>query len=644
MEGAKLRDIRLKILLLMVWVFGASWLAGCAHELEGPTPELSNELEPHLVCNQLEPLTNVSIEGGGLAALPVDTAIGNAHLVLPSLSLRRTSDLAGEAAADEAVTVPDETAETSQIHWHSQQRMTFDITPEMELVEGIYGLTVTNPDGQDAALDPALAVVPPPEVATIEPETICVDQFDVTLTLTGSGFLDIDGALPTVTVVGGSETREYEPTELGECFTLPEPASEAQSCSTLSFVVPQGDLPPGSYSITVTNPPPANCSSSEEIFVEVVPPPTLDAVVPALICTGGGEIELHGTGFREGATVEAGGLEAERVEVAPSGESAVATFGAGLAEGVYDVTITNSEGCSDTLEDAVEVIQGPVIFWVDPPVVYDGISTQITIFGSGLSDTVELVELVPVDGSEAVELDFVLEETRGRLQAVVPAGTPAGAYDVVVHDSICPATLPGGLVVTDTLALTIDQVDPPFGWTDQTTSVSIFGTGFVNTPRAYLNPESPTPETVATTLNTVAFVDESRLTAVVQSGLPAGNYDLIVVNSTGEVGLLAGGFTVTDAAPPEIDSISPGEVDNGAVRTINVRGTNFAGPEATWVCRAPGGATSEPAGSAGLPAGPRASRPGQWHPRHRPPRRRPARDRRAVRAGPRRAPTSRKRG
>ncbi len=572
-------------------------VCGCAHELEGPTPTLEGQLEPHLVCNELAPMTTVGVAGANLVALPVDTAMGPAQLVLPSIELTRTLDLEGGAVSDEPLVLADDPPDESSVRWHSQSRMTFDVTPDLGLDDGVWDLVVTNPDGQSVTILAALAVVPPPSLDTVTPDSICIDESDVTLTISGSGFLVVDGVLPTITVVGAAEDHVYDPTEFGDCFGLPAPATEAQSCATLTFVIPQGDLTPGSYHIVVTNPDPAGCSSSTALTIEVVPPPTLDDVDPNLVCTSGGTIGLQGTGFRAGATVEAGVLTADSVDVDPSGETATAVFGSGLAVGRYDVTFTNADGCSDTLIDAIEVIQGPVIFWVDPPVVYDGISTQITIFGSGLSTEVEMVEIVPAGGGEALELEFALDAVAGRIQAVVPAGTPPGEYDVRVTDRICPSTLEGGLTVTDTLALTIDQVVPPFGWTERNTALSIFGAGFAATPRAYLNPENPTAETVATTLNAVAFVDAGRLTAVAQSGLPAGVYDLFVVNPNGEVGLLEAAFTITADPPPQIDEISPGEVDNGDVQDIGVTGSGFDDPTATWVCRAPDGSTSEPAGS-----------------------------------------------
>jgi hypothetical protein len=584
-------------MIVVALLAGALGVAGCAHELGGPAPAVESELDPHLVCNELDPMTTVTITGSGFSPMPVDTATGPARLLLPTVTLLRSADLAGAAGTGEPVPVPDESPDESQVHWYSQERMDVDITPGMSLEEGIYGVTVTNPNGNEVSFTDALAVVPPPELTGVTPEAICVDQGPATFTLQGTGFLDVDGALPTVTVRGGGEEHVYDADGLTGCATLPEPATETQTCTEMTVTIPEDDLEPGTYEVVVTNPPPANCFSSETVLLEVVPPPDLTGVMPNLLCTSGGSIGLQGVGFRDGASVLVEDQAAERVEVDPGGESATADFYPGLSVGTHDVTFRNADGCEDTLPQAVEVIQGPVIFWVDPPVVYDGISTQITIFGSGLSAAVYRVELVPAGGGEAVELEFVLDEARGRVQAVVPAGTPAGEYDVIVYDEVCPAILPGGLEVTDALGLTIDLVDPSFGWVERSSSVSIFGSGFVNTPRAYLNPATPTPETIASALGAVSFLDASRLTAVVPPGLPVGVYDVIVVNPTGEVGLLEDGFTVTETPPPVVDSVTPGEVDAGDSWTIDVSGSGFDDPTVSWVCRDRTGETETFAGT-----------------------------------------------
>lgn len=577
--------------------------SGCDHTLSGPEPALTGTATPHLVCNE-QLTTSVLLSGSGFSPLPVDTALSEPQLLLPTITLQLTRDLSGADATAEAIVVPDDPTapEDSQVRWLSQTRMAFLVTEGLMLPEGIHAITVTNPNENTTQLGDALAVVPPPELTRIEPMAICIAQGPRMLELFGAGFLEIDDggmtSRPTVRFrdASGTEVAVYSPTMMGDCSTLPAPATDADSCGSMVIEIPEGDLPDGTYTVVVTNPEPANCSSTAEITVEVVPPPDLTDVTPSRICTGGGTIGLLGEGFRPGATVTAGTLEAGTVVVEAGGMAATASFGLGLDAGTYDVTITNPEGCSDTLTDALEVVEGPIMFFVDPPVVYSGISTQVTIYVSGATG-VDAVEIRPMMGGAAIPLMHSFDSARGRILAVVPSGTAAGSYDVVASSAGCDTILPGGLTVTDELTVTIDAIDPAFGHNVTDTSVAIRGAGFESTPRGYLNPATPAPGTVARALQSVAFVDADRLTAVVPSGLPAGVYDLIVVNPTGGVGLLEDAFTVTTDAPPVIELVAPGSVDNDGTQTVTATGSGFATPTATWFCRASDGTLTELTGT-----------------------------------------------
>lgn len=578
-------------------VLGLVFGAGCAEEITGPSPSISAATDPHLVCNaQLD--TPITLSGAGFSPLAVDVASGPARLVLPAVSLVQTAGLDGmPVTAAMPIAVPGDDPATTQLHWVSQSQMIIDVTESLALPVGVQAIEVVNPNGEQTRFEAALVAVPPPEVTRIEPMAICTAQGDSMLMVVGTGLLQVGATTPTVTFTGGGVTRTYDAESMTGCATLPAPATEAQTCTGFTIIVPMGDLAPGTYSVVVTNPAPAACSTTTPLSVEVVPPPDLTSIAPMRICTGGGTFVLGGTGFRDGATVTAGTLAASTVDVAAGGESATAVFGVGLDPGMYDVTIANPEGCDDTLTGVLTVVEGPILFWVDPSVAYGAIATQITLYASGVTaaTTITAVTITPAGGAP-MSLTFT-RDARGRIQALLPAGTAAGTYDVAIEADGCPALLPGGLTVTDTLTLTVDSVEAPFGWRDEPTAVTIFGAGFASTPRLYLNPDVPSATTVATALLSVGFVDPTRLTAQVPPGLPAGVYDVIVVNPDGSVGLLDQGFTVTNAAPPVLDSVAPAQVDSGGVRTIAVTGSGFATPTAEWTCLSAAGTTSTLAGT-----------------------------------------------
>jgi hypothetical protein len=279
-----------------------------------------------------------------------------------------------------------------------------------------------------------------------------------------------------------------------------------------------------------------------------------------------------------------------------------ARSGLALAPGTYDVTVENPDGKrAQGTVTLVVLADGPLAFWADPSVVYNGIATQITVYGSNLG-VVNGVLLRDAANPELVTaLDFSAPgERQNRVQVIVPLGQAVGTYDVVVTSANgCQAELLDGLVVTDTLGLPLAAIDPSFGFTQQPTPVTITGSEFQAVPRAYLNPETPAPGTVASALASVAFNSAAVLTGVVPPNLPAGKYDLIVVNPDGRVGVLESAFTVVPAAPPVVANVSPNYLDNNEPKAVTVEGSNFRNPSVTLACKTPDGATQALTGTVG---------------------------------------------
>ncbi len=270
----------------------------------------------------------------------------------------------------------------------------------------------------------------------------------------------------------------------------------------------------------------------------------------------------------------------------------------GLPAQVYEVVVINPDGQEARNAARLRVLaEGPLVFFSDPPVTYNGISTQTTVHGAGLAGGIARVFLRDQAGGEQTLQYTVDADHPNRFRAVVASGTAAGAYDVVVQDSNgCTAELKNGLRVTDSLTLSLADIEAAFGAAATHTAVTISGTGFKSVPRAYLNPQNPTAQTVASALASVAFIGDSRLTAVVPAGLPVGVYDLVVVNPDGAVGLLKDRFRVTQDAPPVVESVSPSSLDNDADKLATIAGTNFRASKVSLRCKAPDGTiTTSPA-------------------------------------------------
>lgn len=455
---------------------------------------------------------------------------------------------------------------------------------------GTHDLVVENPAPAGCSSNEAITVevAAAPTIASIEPPAVCFLAQPAEMVIHGGGFLVVSGAQPTVTIDGAAATV----TGVTGCVPLGGTALPTDSCTEITFAVPAGGFAVGTHTVLVANPPPAGCATQVSGSFDVASAPTITSVVPFKVCgTEGDVFAVNGANFvpasqilLDGATpVPTGFLSSSQLEgtLAPGAVSA----------GLYDVTVQNGPGCEATLPNALNVVDAPVVFFVDPPQVYNGIHLQVTIYVSGVTDDITAVGIRPTGTMLApTPLVFAYDPGRpNRILATVPAATAAGDYDVVIEDIACGATLVNGLHVTDTLAITVTSIDPPFGATTEPTGVAVTGAGFLPTPRAYLNPSSGVG--IARELRAVSFQDATRLTAVVPDGLPVGTYDLIVINPDGTVGLLSpDAYRVLAAPPPEITDLLPGLVAKQTGQTVTVLGTGFAGPvTVTARCRAAGG-------------------------------------------------------
>lgn len=603
MTTSLFRAVRPALLLVVAAAIVAS---GCSHKVESPAVA-GKSVSPDLACNaQLS--SPIVISGSGFTPMPSKTLAGTKALILPSVTLLGSQDLTGApvpGAKPVAISGNPGGEFSTNLSWQSESLMTLSVDESLALDPGLYDITVTNPDGeQKAKISQALAIVPPPSITDLVPPALCDDQSDQTLTIEGSGFLQVGDALPTVTIKASDGTvHEYAVTAVTGCAPIPGRDPAVQTCNTATITIPKGDLPPGDYTVVLTNPAPAACSSTDGITLTVNPPPTVTSVAPQKVCSGGSVLDVTGTGFQDKAkvTLDCGNgnpVDATSVTV-NSDTSLTATFGPGVNDGdTCQVIVTNPDGCFDTPpHQEVTGTEGPILFYVDPPVVYNGINTVITMYVTSVTGT-PTVTITPGTGcTGATDTTLANPKVSGnQIQAVVKKGQAACTYNVTVTDgSGCAATLPDGLTVVDKLTLTLTAIEPPFGQTTELVPVQITGSGFKATPRAFLNPHSAGANDVAIPIEGVTMVDATKLTAVVPQNTPVGWYDLVVVNPSGEVGVLQtnqgtvnpnnGAYESLQNPPPSITGITPQSVVNQAGQSLTVTGTGLNGGSVSFDCR-----------------------------------------------------------
>lgn len=211
---------------------------------------------------------------------------------------------------------------------------------------------------------------------------------------------------------------------------------------------------------------------------------------------------------------------------------------------------------------------------------WNGIDTPVAVFGTGFTAGDQLVLAGAGPGGTNLDLtNETVDPTGTRIDAFVPqGGLEGGPYDLILQTaSGCFATLSMAFTVLGMPSLTITDVIPPYGWTGTKTPVSIRGTMFQSTPRAYLVIPSMTPKMVP--LKSTAFVNATSLTSVVPPGLPVEPndvpYDVVVINPDGGGGLKPMAFRVTKLPPPTIDNVTPAAGTTQSPTSVTITGCNF---------------------------------------------------------------------
>lgn len=450
------------------------------------------------------------------------------------------------------------------------------------LASGPAEVAVTNPapDACGAARTDLFEVLPSPAIASVTPPSVCsIGVGAIDLTVSGSDFLRAvpgsGGADFSVTVSGGAVV----PSSITGCVPIVVAGEALERCNGFVVGIDASGFALGGVEIVVTNPAPDGCIGAASAAFAVLPPPTVTAVVPNEICSDVlVAFDVVGTGFAAATTVTVDGLAPASAVVSADGTTISVSYDPGFAAGQYDVIVSNGGGCETTFAAALTVNPTPLVFFVDPPVLFNGIELEATIFASGVDDLPTAVELIDAAGS-ATTITRIASDPgrRSRILAVVDAGLAPGEYQVRVTSELgCPSTLNGRVSITDALTITLDGVDPTFVSPTLATAVTVTASGavlFENLPRVYLSPQAG-GNAIALKAVELNAQNPAQLSAIVTGAAP-GVYDLIIVNPSGDVGFLAGAVTVTVLEPPLVSSVAPGSLNAGQVSTAAINGANF---------------------------------------------------------------------
>jgi len=615
-------------LLFLTGSFGAfcTSAAGCSHEIE--SPDISSKappgaVEPDLACNAKpasRSFSTVIIHGTGMTPMPSKTLEDKRELILPKIEMTMVAPLPASAPMVATPVViqdnPGDEKAPRRVKWTSESEMSFDIFEEDKLPTGVMTLKVTNPDGsKSTTIEKSLAIVPKPVLAELQPAAICDDQENQIVAIVGTNFLTFDGKTPSVMVGTKPYTATFDPKDC-QAVEGNFVEKDIKLCTKVSIEIKKGDFPVTEKTkvpVVVTNPAPADCATSETIELTINPPPTVTSVAPKSVCEGGSQLTINGKNFQSGATVTmkcaASAVDASAVTVNADGTQISATFGGGATPGEEcEIIVKNPDKCEDRPlpHQKVTVVTGPIVFYADPPIVYNGVNMAVTVFATSITRPLPATNAVTIRPSGGgTETSLVPRDVPGyvnRVQITIPKDQAPGEYDLTLRDSsACFATLPKAIKVVGDKTVTMKNVVLPFGWTGEDTAVTIFrdtaaaapgDKPFANGARLFLNPVGAGATDLAVPLLGVSLLDGNRLNANVPKGTAVKKYDVIAVNPDGSVGVLPAGYEEIAAAPPVINAAAPSSVVTAVATPVTLTGKNFdAAATFTVTCKDAAGAT-----------------------------------------------------
>lgn len=396
------------------------------------------------------------------------------------------------------------------------------------LPAGVYEVKVVNADDSVSTLAAAytsegvVTVVNPCTITSVTPNTVEEDTAQK-VTITGTEF---NGNSKTMDVmVGTTEATIFSVDEDNGIIVCRIPKLSA-----------------GTYDITVINADDttATLAGAYTVVAEIIPPCTITSVSPnTAVEETKQRVTISGTMFNgtsKTADVYFGNVEASIISIV---ENEVICIAPALPVGVYDVKIINADNTTASLTGAytveAEVIPPCTITSITPATVDEDTAQNVTIIGTMFNGSSKTAEVY--FGSEKATITSV-DETKILCKA--PALAP-GVYDVkVINGDNTTATLAGAYTVNDVVepTCTITSVNPTSVAANTRVNIFIYGTEF--------NGNSKTADVfIGTEEANIFSVDADN--GVIKCRiprLPAGVYDVTVVNADDTTATLVGALVV----------------------------------------------------------------------------------------------------
>ncbi|MGN0640856.1 MAG: IPT/TIG domain-containing protein [Oscillospiraceae bacterium] len=431
------------------------------------------------------------------------------------------------------------------------------------LPAGVYEVKVVNADGTTATLADAYTsvaktapAVDPCTITSITPNTV-EENTAQKVTITGTKF---NGNYKSLSVKVGA----YSAT--------------VSTVSDTSVVCKIPKLPAGVYDVTVVNADKtsATLANGYTVTAKAVPTCTITSITPNTVEENTAQkVTITGTLFNgnyKSLSVKVGAYSAT---VSTVSDTTIVCKIPKLPAGVYDVTVVNADKTSATLANGytvtAKVVPTCTITSITPNMVEEDTAQKVTITGTKFNGNYKSLSVKV--GTYSATVSTVSDTS---VVCKIPK-LPVGTYDVtVVNADKTSATLANGYTVTAKAApvvdpCTITSITPNTVEENTAQKVTITGTKFNGNYKSL-------SVKVGAYSATISTVSDTSIACKIPA-LPAGTYDVTVVNADKTSATLANGYTVTAKTVPActIASVTPNTADEDTVQRVTITGTKFNG-------------------------------------------------------------------
>lgn len=417
-----------------------------------------------------------------------------------------------------------------------------------------YDLIVTNPDGGSYILPDAFTITnSTPSITALNPSS-SFNTSNTNVSITGTGFRN--GI--SVSLVNGTTI-------------LPGLIINR----SISHILCQFDVlnqTPGFYNLTVHNIDGSTCSKTNAFQVKGSGyyPEIINVSPRSGVNTAALVVIFNGTNFRPGIRViiTNGVVSKTLTPISITSTQIRCSLPlTGFSTGLYDLSVMNTDGTIDTVDDAFEVTNPvPTISSLTPNSGYNTSIIQIAINGARFvtgckASLINENTTIPgvISGFSSIKCTGIFNLT----------GAPAGIYNLTITNPVnLSVTRPFTIKFPDSDPI-ISNFSPEYGVNTRPLSVTIYGSNFRTGATVTI-----TNGSITKTVSGTVFAKTKIICTLPLTSLPAGLYDVSVRNLDGSNTTNYGVFQVMNPVP-SITSITPSSAFNTGPAGVTITGANF---------------------------------------------------------------------